>query len=1382
METSGDHSAVMAHIVDGLNSLAQSVARQQDTLTHWITEQNRPTTSRIPPPAIAIPEFNGMRSARPRAWIRDVEKYLRISQTPPELQVDTAQLGLKAKAADWSARQNFDENWEAFRDRFLNEFSDEQHGWETFQTFRNLKHDRPSDFVAGTEKILYELPDDTTLARMFKMQIILDALNPDERSFVLHGTPRTVDDILSLLQEKDKFKTRMVVDRQRPRSQETQHNRRWNPRRSATSTQEPAPTPQPMDIGAVTCYLCGEKGHYKPACPKLKAHERPRRNPRVSKVEAANVATASLLTSEVNQVYENIPGEEPMVPLAYTVEVHGQQQQALIDSGAEVNLIDHHLVEEREYPTEQLPQPRHVRFVDGQLHLCTRVAVVQVRYNQHAQYTERFLVTPMATEHRLLLGMPWLAKHDARINWRTRTLTMAQQPPLAATSSTTATESATVQRIITPKEVKSALRGGQLKEAWILSIRTQDDKNEVLIEDLQPDCNKLRHEFRDIFAEKLPALPPTRAVEATIDTGNSAPVYKKPYRMSIKEKEECQRQLTELLEAGLIQPSTSPWASPVLFVQKKSGEMRMCVDYRALNAQTHRMHYPLPRIDDVFDQLSSGRVFSRLDLKSGYHQMRVAPTDVEKTSFVCPFGQYEYLVAPFGLTNLPSQYSKLMDQVFRNLIGHTVVVYLDDIVIFSANNEDHLAHLRQVFNLLRQHRIFLNDAKSVLGLSKLAYLGFIITQGTLQIDQHKAQAVLQLQRPSGVPSLRSVLGLLSYFRKFIRHFGTLSAPLCDLLKKDKPFAWTPLCETNFEALKQAVCSAPTLQLIDPTVREFQLTTDASGVALGGLLEQNGRPVAFESRKLTATEQRYATHERELLAICHCFKIWRHHLHGATTLVRTDHASLRYLDTSFTLTPRLARMWEKLTPFDYKIVYLDGRSNKVADALSRPADVATIEYSTHRWDDHILQFLHSKSFPANLPREIKQKLREEQNNFRYDRDMEQLFRINPNSNETAWVPALMRADLIVEAHKRLGHVSHQRLYEYLKRIYWWSRMRMDIATAVRTCPDCQLSPSGGTPVTKRGEMHPLPASRVFGRWHIDFIGRLPTTQNGNRFILVAIDATTRWPVVAATKDATAQTVAHFIYNNILLHYGAPEELLSDRGASFAGSVMEHYLKLLGTKRTMTSAYHPQTNSMAERYNQTLGAILTKQCRGAVRRWDEFLPEAVFATRMRVHRTVGVTPFELLYGVKPRLPLSIHPPAVTLSQDEDMWTRVRVEELQSKNQLVQAAQLRTEQCQRHAKEAYDREVQRDDLSTDDWVLILSYQRNKFEPKYLGPFKVIGRGSFDTYRLRDIGGKQLKAMVHRDRLKRVAEGSNTTTWWFKPSKRQREQLEGKDESDGN
>jgi len=384
---------------------------------------------------------------------------------------------------------------------------------------------------------------------------------------------------------------------------------------------------------------------------------------------------------------------------------------------------------------------------------------------------------------------------------------------------------------------------------------------------------RVLEEFPNVMPDELPEdLPPRRCVDHAIEVMPGVePPAKAPYRMTHEELKELKVQLEELLAKSYIKPSKSPYGAPVLFIHKKDGTLRMCVDYRALNKATVKNRYPLPRIDDLFDRLSRAKVFSRIDLRSGYYQIRIKEGDEEKTDCRTRYGSYKFLVMPFGLTNAPATFCTLMNDIFREWLDDFVVVYIDDILIYSSSMEEHAEHLRKVFQRLRENKLYAKLEKCEFGVTEVDFLGHRITQDGLVMDDHKVKAILDWDPPTSVPALRSFLGLASYYRKFIKNFAKIGAPLTNLLKKSAvTYDWDEACDEAFETLKGILVKALVLKLSDFD-KDFEIHSDASDFAIGGVIVQDGRSVAFESKKLSETERRWPTHEKEMFAVIHCLK-------------------------------------------------------------------------------------------------------------------------------------------------------------------------------------------------------------------------------------------------------------------------------------------------------------------------------------------------------------------------------------------------------------------------------------------------------------------------------------------------------------------------------
>ncbi|WVZ49845.1 hypothetical protein U9M48_001171 [Paspalum notatum var. saurae] len=415
------------------------------------------------------------------------------------------------------------------------------------------------------------------------------------------------------------------------------------------------------------------------------------------------------------------------------------------------------------------------------------------------------------------------------------------------------------------------------------------------------------------FRKSFPDFHRTRDVEFAIElVPGTTPVSRRPYRMAPDELKELKMQLQEQLDKGFIRPSSSPWGCPALFVEKKDqGGKRLCVDYRPLNAVTIKNKYPLPHIDILFDQLAGAKVFSKIDLRSGYYQIKIRGEDIPKTAFSTRYGLYEYLVMSFGLTNAPAFFMYMMNSVFMNELDKFVVVFIDDILIYSKSEEEHKEHLRIVLNRLREHKLYAKFSKCAFWLKEVSFLGHILLEKGVAVDPSKEKDVLNWKQPETVTEIRSFLGLVGYYRRFIKDFSKTAKPMTSLTKKE--------CE---------------VLLAQPDVtKPFDVYCDASGNGLGCVLMQEGRVIAYASRQLRKHEANYRTHDLELAAVVHALKIWRHYLLGNTCHIYTDHKSLKYILTQPELNMRQRRWLELIKDYDLEIHYHPGKANVVADASS-----------------------------------------------------------------------------------------------------------------------------------------------------------------------------------------------------------------------------------------------------------------------------------------------------------------------------------------------------------------------------------------------------------------------------------------------------------------
>ncbi|KAI3773509.1 hypothetical protein L1987_48039 [Smallanthus sonchifolius] len=441
-------------------------------------------------------------------------------------------------------------------------------------------------------------------------------------------------------------------------------------------------------------------------------------------------------------------------------------------------------------------------------------------------------------------------------------------------------------------------------------------------------------EYPEVFPDELPGVPPDRQVEFLIDlVPGTTPIAKSLYRLAPKEMQELKKQLLELLDKGFIQPSSSPWGAPILFVRKKDGTMRMCIDYRDLNKVTIKNRYPLPRIDDLFDQLQGATYFSKIDMRSGYHQVKVTPGDVPETAFRTRSGHYEFLVMPFGHTNAPAIFMDLMNRVCKPYLDKLVIVFIDDILIYSKNQADHEQHLRAVLELPKKEELYVKFSKYEFWIREVQFPGHVINEQGIQVDPAKIEAINKWEVPKNPTKIRRFLGLAGYYRRFIHDFFNIATQLTMLTQKASKFIWGPRQEEAFNTLKQKLCSALILSLPEGT-EDFVVYCDTTHYGMGCVLMQRSKVIAYASRQLKIHERNYTTHDLELGAVVFALKIWRHYLYGTKCTIYTDHKSLKHVFEHKELNMRQRRWMKLLNDYDCEIQYHPGKANVVPDALSR----------------------------------------------------------------------------------------------------------------------------------------------------------------------------------------------------------------------------------------------------------------------------------------------------------------------------------------------------------------------------------------------------------------------------------------------------------------
>ena len=1033
--------------------------------------------------------------------------------------------------------------------------------------------------------------------------------------------------------------------------------------------------------------------------------------------------------------------------------IKGRRARILVDSGAAKDFISTRFAKDLHLPLLPSPSSLQVRQANGQLttsrhHTTTSFSV--------ADYTESrtFISTPL-TFCDVILGKPWLTHHNPSIDWTANTVTLSPTvtlfgtppPPQPPPRLHLLSASQMAKHLRKPNTVTTFIATlTSLAEAAAPDASFPPPPDELHpVTDQSPSWTARLHSLMAAFAPTFSEptnLPPPRPHDHHIDLEpGSRPPQQRTYRMSPAELQEVLRQLEDYLSKGWIVPSKSPFGAPILFARKKDGTLRMCVDYRALNAITVKNRYPLPRIDELLDQLQGSTIFTSLDLWSGYHQVRIHPDDVHKTAFRTRYGHFEFTVLPFGLTNAPATFMNLMNDVLSPFLDKFVVVYIDDILIYSKSPEDHLHHLQQVLSVLSANDLHVKLKKCTFGRTSTEFLGHIVSADGVKVDPKKVAAVAAWPVPTTITEVRAFLGFLNHYRRFIPHFSAIAAPLTDLTRSTTAFpsSLPPAALDAFHHLKSVLTSAPVLALpITGPAATFTLYTDASAFAIGAvLLQDQGKglqPIAFESRKLNSHERNYPVHERELFAVVHAVKHFRCYLDGcAHFTVLTDHDTLKYFFTQKDLSGRQARWSQTLAPYQpiMDLQYRRGSLNQ-ADALSRRPDLFAADpaplhllYTHLSMDPTLLHDIKlgyaSDPFYTSPTRRLPPFVVAISDGFYYAADRLCV----PN------IPSL-RLRLLHELHDAAysGHPGFDRTLATARRLYWWPHMSRTIKSYVRACPTCQRIKPSSQRTPGLLQPHSIP-SRPWTHVALDLVTALPTS-NGFDAVASFTDMFTKQAHFIPTKTTvSAAQLAKLFITWIYRIHGIPRVLVSDRDSRFVSPFWRSLFNTLGTKLNISTAYHPETDGQSERSHRTIEQIVRAYTHPLHDDWSQLLPVAEFAFNDHINQSTGVSPFYANYGYNPDTPLT-----VSTALPANPTSRHYLEQIRSVHELVTSNLTMAKATQ----EAYANRTRRplsftvgDHVKLETSHLRLSEQpSSKFRDRFIGPFTISEVVSPVAYRL--------------------------------------------------
>ena len=1130
---------------------------------------------------------------------------------------------------------------------------------------------------------------------------------------------------------------------------------------------------------SITCFKCNKKGHYAKECKSSVVCHRCKKpghvikdcrapapvNNMIRAIEAPPPMNSQPQARTYNMTMREAVRDTDVV--AGTLLVNSVDAKVLIDSGATKSFISETFARKLNCLMEPLDGVLNIEVatqdsIPVSLH-CPRCEIEILGKCFYAD-----LLPFKLGEFEVILGMDWLTEHEAHIDCKRKRVTL-----------------------VSPDKKKVVFKGEKQTKKFLTMIQTQKLLRQgceaylAYVVDIERNVPKIEeipvvNEFLDVFPEELPGLPPDREIEFAIDLAPGVePVSKAPYRMAPVEMKELAKQLQELLDKGVIRPSTSPWGAPVLFVKKKDGSMRLCIDYRELNKLTIKNKYPLPRIDDLFDQLKDAVYFSKIDLRSGYHQLRIKPEDISKTAFRTRYGHYEFLVMAFGLTNAPAAFMDLMNRIFKKYLDKFVIVFIDDILIYSKTEEEHAQHLMIALEILRHEELYAKFSKCEFWLQEVQFLGHVVSNEGIKVDPAKIEAVMNWERPRTPTEVRSFMGLAGYYRRFVPDFAKIATPLTKLTRKNEKFIWTEKCEESFQELKGRLVTAPVLTLPDDQ-GNFVIYSDASHKGLGCVLMQHNSVIAYASRQLRPHEQKYPTHDLELAAIVFALKIWRHYLYGEKCEIYTDHKSLKYIFTQKELNMRQRRWLELIKDYDCSINYHPGKANVVADALSRKErlnmltttaelckeiEKLEIEVRVPELDSEMMYIM---TFQPELLEKIKRCQEEVMNNSVIELTGEEISSQKDDKgvlrfSSRIWIPnvAELKQEILQEAHSSRYsiHPGSTKMYRDLKQNFWWPNMKREIAEWVSKCYTCQRVKAEHQ--RPSGLLQPLEIPEW--KWeHIamDFVVGLPRTKANHDAIWVIIDRLTKSAhFLPINERFSLDKLVHLYLKEIVVRHGAPVSIVSDRDPRFNSRFWRQFQECLGTKLNMSTAYHPQTDGQSERTIQTIEDMLRVCAIDFKGTWDDHLPLVEFSYNNSYHASIGMPPYEALYGRKCRSPLH--------------WEEVGERQILGP-ELVQQTKEAIELIRKRLVTAQNRQKQYADLTRKDmdfkegeqvllkvspWKGLVRFgKKGKLSPRYVGPFEVLKQVGKVAYELALPPHMQhVHNVFHVSMLKRYRPDSN-------------------------
>lgn len=1068
------------------------------------------------------------------------------------------------------------------------------------------------------------------------------------------------------------------------------------------SKNEPSVVNNNINSVSNTCYRCGEVGHRRNNCA-VKDNVRCSYCNKLGHLEAA-CKSKSKLKVEKNVEVKMISDPKTRQKFYKPVLLNNVECNAFFDMGSDCSLITTELVNKFKLQPISLNKP---------------INLVGFTNDLSAQVTEAVAVTLKVDSVELIITLyiiDALSGCDILIG---RNFTEDKNIMYVRVGETLTFQSVQAFNVCNIKITNS------------VSAEYKMALNNILLK--YPQC----------FSQDLSSLGKTSCVELEIQLTSNKPICQRPYRMSESERAITRDIIDDLLNNGIVQNSNSAYASPALLVDKASGAKRLCVDYRQLNKITVKEKYPMPMIEDLIDRLQGCKFYTSLDLKSGYHQICIKAEDVHKTAFITSDGHFEYLRMPFGVCNGPAVFQRLMNTVLGNLRFGRVICYMDDLLIATKTIEENMVCLEMVLDILVKNRLTVNLDKCSFFRDRITFLGYDISEQGVRPSSRKLEAISKYPIPKTVHQLRQFLGLINYFRKFIKDCAILCKPLTSLLKKGAIWQWGLQQDQAVASVKEALIKNAVLSVFNPKL-PINLYTDASRDGIGCILTQltdsGEKPVYFYSRQTSNDEKKYHSFELELLAIISGLQKFRHYLLGTDFKIITDCNAVRHALSKKEIIPRISRWVLYTQDFTFDVVHRAGSQMQHVDALSRnPIGTSgnaydeVVSVNTITEGDWLLAVQLQDPNICSI-RDILQSGEAETNKHifnEYELVGNKVYRRTEFGRR--WLVPKQCIWYVVRAnHDDLGHFAVDKTVERIRSKYWFPRLKKTVSKYIKNCLNCIYYKN--IHGKKPGKLYPIPKfARPFHTLHIDHLGPFVKTTQQNSYLLVIVDSFTKFVFISAVKNTKSKVVINEL-NKIFKVFGNPKRLVCDAGSAFTSKLFTNYCKERNIRAHIIATAVPRSNGQVERYNQTiLEALRSMSADTDSNKWDQHVTNIQQGINSTINKTTCAVPSEVFFGFRIRM----NNDAITDDNNEhspDVTAlRNMVDANIKSNAERQKASFDSKRKEAPNYKVGDLVVLKIPSHTNDG------QSTKLMPLYKGPFQVTNILGHDRYQVADMRGAE-------------------------------------------